>query len=355
MIRDKKVTIKDIAIETGLSFTSVSRILNGSMEFPETTTQRVWEATNRLNYIPNKEAQSLRSGKSTGKRQKTGIILHIIHMGEETPVNSEDISKCFTLLSWEAQKRNIFTIPYCYHTLKGFQCPPVLNGFIDGAIVGLPHIEVVETLRQKIPIVARDVSFSPALAGIPLVNIDYRSGIAELFNVIKSLGHKKFGTIYSLYFGDGTLNKEEKMFHLINKNAMECGVELVPECFMTDKINSENNYEKVVQYAKMVEKPIKQKKISLIICQNHYAKILYECFMSMNITIPGDISIVSTYSGFSMPPPYEITSLTHDWNKLITSSLDVLQDLIAQKSSPCQEYLIRPGFYKGKTLGYSNT
>lgn len=57
-------TLKDIAIELGLSPATVSRALNGFPEVNEKTKKRVSEAAQRLNYRPNKTAQRLVSGRS---------------------------------------------------------------------------------------------------------------------------------------------------------------------------------------------------------------------------------------------------------------------------------------------------
>lgn len=56
-----KVTIADIAKETGFSATTISRYLNGKYEFmSEATRQRIAEAIGKSEYKPNKMARSLR-------------------------------------------------------------------------------------------------------------------------------------------------------------------------------------------------------------------------------------------------------------------------------------------------------
>ena len=63
----QKANINDIAIKTGLSITTVSRVLNGKAEqyrIGKKSQQEVHEAAKELNYIPNHFAANLRSGKS---------------------------------------------------------------------------------------------------------------------------------------------------------------------------------------------------------------------------------------------------------------------------------------------------
>ncbi|MEN6363248.1 MAG: LacI family DNA-binding transcriptional regulator [Bacteroidales bacterium] len=63
----QKTNITDIARITGLSITTVSRVLNGKAEqyrIGKTSQQKIKEAAKELNYIPNQYAANLRTGRS---------------------------------------------------------------------------------------------------------------------------------------------------------------------------------------------------------------------------------------------------------------------------------------------------
>lgn len=78
-------TLKDVAAETGLTVTTVSRVLNNRGYISDATRQKVLEAMKKLNYSPNEVARSL-SKKSSNT---LGVIVpHISH-----PYFSEMISK----------------------------------------------------------------------------------------------------------------------------------------------------------------------------------------------------------------------------------------------------------------------
>ena len=63
----QKTNITDIAKQTGLSITTVSRVLNGKAgqyRIGKDSQQKVIEAAKELNYIPNQYAANLRTGRS---------------------------------------------------------------------------------------------------------------------------------------------------------------------------------------------------------------------------------------------------------------------------------------------------
>lgn len=69
-------TLKDVARESGLTVTTVSRVLNNRGYISEDAKQRVAEAMKKLNYSPNEVARSLHNKKSN----TIGVIVpHIKH------------------------------------------------------------------------------------------------------------------------------------------------------------------------------------------------------------------------------------------------------------------------------------
>ncbi len=60
----KKVTLKDIAKELGVTIGTVSHVLNGRDDISQETKEKVLKTAKKLGYIPNASATSLRSGKT---------------------------------------------------------------------------------------------------------------------------------------------------------------------------------------------------------------------------------------------------------------------------------------------------
>ncbi|MBQ8387621.1 MAG: LacI family DNA-binding transcriptional regulator [Clostridia bacterium] len=59
-----KITLQDIARETGYSVNTVSHALSGKTDISESTRQKIKEAADRLGYVGNYAASSMRTGKS---------------------------------------------------------------------------------------------------------------------------------------------------------------------------------------------------------------------------------------------------------------------------------------------------
>ncbi|HEX3984897.1 MAG TPA: LacI family DNA-binding transcriptional regulator [Acidisoma sp.] len=60
----RKATIRDVAVAAGVSVTTVSRYLNGSMRLPPETKHRIDDAVKTMRYTPNPLARSLSRGRS---------------------------------------------------------------------------------------------------------------------------------------------------------------------------------------------------------------------------------------------------------------------------------------------------
>ncbi len=59
-----KVTLKDVAARAGVSYQTVSKVLNQKGDFSSETQNRVWAAIKELNYRPNISARNLRTQSS---------------------------------------------------------------------------------------------------------------------------------------------------------------------------------------------------------------------------------------------------------------------------------------------------
>jgi len=345
-----KVTIRDLAREAGVSLSTVSGVLNGVAEFSEPTKKKVWAVANAMGYVPNTQARRLRAGDAEGARRKTGVIIHISHLGDETPLGNAFEAERSLLLAWEAEKYGMYPISYWYRHLKGFQCPPVLNGTVDGAIVGTPHPEVVEALRGKLPMVLMDVPFSPQMADVPMVNTDWNHGVAQLLAHLRGLGHRRIGVISAADPGEGIFG-EADMLGKIVAAARANGIEIHPECQRQVEITPETHERVMDEVSPHYAAHVRTGGISAIVCPNcAYASSFLRAFRPLGLRVPEDVSLATT-NYYPQPSAPLICSASNDWPGLVKTSLETLRKSIDGKPLYCQEFLVRPNFHPGSTVG----
>ena len=59
-----RVTLKEVATSAGVSYQTVSKVINHQVQVSKDTEQRIWQAVRDLAYHPNYTARSLRSQRS---------------------------------------------------------------------------------------------------------------------------------------------------------------------------------------------------------------------------------------------------------------------------------------------------
>jgi LacI family transcriptional regulator len=349
-LRRPRRTIKDVAEQAGVSLGTVSGVLNGTGCFSEGTRQRVWAVANELNYTPNRQARTLRAGGRPDGAVKTGIIMHVSHLGEGSPTDDPLEAPRSLLLAWLAEQRGMYPISYWYHTRKGFQCPPVLNGHVDGAIVGTPHPEVVRLLRERLPLVLLDVPFMAANVDVPMVNVDLRQGFGRLMAELAALGHRRLGLVASDSVGDGVSTEAPNRQAIVDA-ARLAGLELPADCCLSDQITPATHEAMMARLAEAFVPHLRSGRITAIVAAGmSYGVTLYEHLTRLGIRVPADVSLAMPYPGMG-PPPHGIAAVAIDWRAMIETALDVLGAQLDGKPSRCREFLVPPLFLPGATLG----
>lgn len=165
----KRISIQDLAVELGISVSTVSRALNNASDVSDATKAQVWALAEKLNYQPNSMAASLRSGRSN----VLGVIVPHIN-GAFFPAVVHGIER---LASKEG-----FNVMICQSNEDVAQeinhIKALLKGQVDGMLVSMSdttrefeHFELVR--RKGIPLVFFDrIPDIPNVCGV--VADDYR-------------------------------------------------------------------------------------------------------------------------------------------------------------------------------------
>ncbi len=327
----RKITIRDVAKSAGVSITTVSGVLNGLDEFSEATVKKVWDVAHSLNYVPNKGARNLRNDS---ERLKTNLIMRINY--KSSCLTEDSFSAYRThLFDTHAQKNGFFATNYHYDRLEGFRCPLLLDNLVDGVILGLPHPEVIKVIKSKLPGVLMDVSVSAEEAGMPVVKMNILDGCRRVF----AKHSKRRFAILRATPEEGVYVNDD-YFHIAARQAgMEYDIEFVGSCDLVMPFAPEIHSIVMAEAAEKVYQLIRRKKIDAVFVTNIvYAKGLQSYLAGKGVKMPEDFVIVSSnYRNEALPG---IVSIAYDWEKLMSTSIDVLAKLINKETISCMEYLI---------------
>jgi LacI family transcriptional regulator len=181
------VTIMDVAQEAGVSYATVSRVVNNKGYIKPETRERVMRAVTRLGYVVNQQARSLASGRS----QVVGLLvpgLETAYIGEIIRGIDEELAGAsYDLMLYTAHRRR---------TRESAYVATLTQGMADGLLLVLPRDPgaYLETLRRRgFPYVLIDHQGIDD-AG-PAVGATNRQGGYDATNHLIELGHRRIGFI----------------------------------------------------------------------------------------------------------------------------------------------------------------
>ncbi len=180
----KKMTIVDIAKASGVSITTVSRILNNKSEVADETRARVLRVMKEQHFTPQLAWQQLRSGKS-----------HFIALHYPQDFNPPE--------------QNIITSAAMSCEDAGYSLNLIVNSLSDNELLsifrrgqadGIILMEILtEDCRVKL-LQEHDLPFvmigrCANNTGLSYVDIDIGKGVAEATQYLQALGHREIGFI----------------------------------------------------------------------------------------------------------------------------------------------------------------
>ena len=196
--RPRTITMQDIAEVSGVSQSTVSRVLNKTVTtvpIAAETRERVLAAADRLGYRPNPLARGLRGAKT----MLLGLIVRdIADVFFTTAVEA---------VSLAARERNYNVVLGSAHSRadEAIALRAVLETRHCDGIVLLGDVRDQPRLLQDlaeshVPVVG--LWQGTALSSVATINIDNRGGIASAVDHLAGLGHRRFGFIGGYPHGD---------------------------------------------------------------------------------------------------------------------------------------------------------
>ncbi|HEX6209095.1 MAG TPA: LacI family DNA-binding transcriptional regulator [Actinomycetota bacterium] len=196
--QDKSVTMRDIAAATGLSQSTVSRVLNRTptvVPIAEKTRDLVIETAKQLGYRPNPLARGLR-GAST---MLLGVIVRDItdpfFAGAIEAVTVEASGRGYNVVLGHAHARADEAIAL-WGVLEARHCDAII---LLGDMRDQPRL-IEDLARAQAPVVALWQGAQPS--EIASVTVDNRAGIHSALDHLTELGHRRIAFVGGRQLGD---------------------------------------------------------------------------------------------------------------------------------------------------------
>jgi len=272
-----KINITDIAAETGLSISTVSRVLNGKAEqyrIGKKAQQKIVAAAKELNYIPNLFAANLRTGKSN-------TIALIV-----PSLNNPFFADLASTLNAEVRKFGYSTIiSDCDENLETeeMELQQVMSRNVEGLIIapcGNKWEHLKQLHDQGLPIVCIDRYFEEL--DIPFVSTDNYDGAYNATKHLIENGHTMIACIQGVQ--QSTPNRlRVKGF----TDAME-DEGIRNYTIVGDDFSMQNGYLETILFLQQAERPT-----AIFTFSNTIAMGCMKALKEMNVAIPDDISLIT--------------------------------------------------------------
>ncbi len=273
----QKTNINDIALKTGLSITTVSRVLNGKAEqfrIGKKSQQKIYDAAKELNYVPNQFAANLRTGKSN----TIGIIV--------PSLNNPFFADLTSNINAEIRK-------YGYATMisdsdenidnEKIELQQMMSWNIDGLIIapcGSQWDHLKKAYDRGLPIICIDRYFEGM--DVPYVSTDNYNGAYNAAMHLIEYGHTAIACIQGVQHSTPNRLRVRGFIDAMNQSGL-CDYTVTGDDF-----SLQNGYLETQLLFQQKKKPT-----AIFALSNTIALGCMKALKEMDIRIPEDISLIT--------------------------------------------------------------
>ena len=331
----RKITLKDLAKELGVSTTLVSRVLNAprredgtpDCDISPETARRVLETAKRLDYKPSRYATGLR----TGKRFLLGVI---------TPdISNYAFSEAGRVIE-ELAYRDGYSVMFGSSAEDASRMNDLLDVFIDHGVDGIivtpcagSRESIKKAIEKGVPVVLinRDI---PGLEGVGRVFLDNFTSMKMVVEHFYNNGYRKIDMI-SERMDVLSLHDRERSYA---ETMLSFGLE--PHLLMVDTPKQEQ------QIAQYVKEAVERGTEALIAPRIRLSLFSLRSIMELGLRIPKDMALFchDESPAFTTHVP-TISYVSQRSDVVGTQAYRILQAMIEGK--PGEKFLVEPELHFG--------
>jgi len=289
-------TIKDVAKLAGVSFKTVSRVINREPSVGKELQEKVWAAAKELSYQPNKSARLLRGTPSSIAFIYDNPNSHYV-IELQNGILAECNEQGFDLVIHPCDSKSPGIIEEIATTVKRAQ--------VAGLVLTPPlseRPEVIERLREQGVKFVRILSAQEADNASPCVFIDDRMAAANITRHLIELGHKRIAFLGGDTAHKSSIERLEGYKQALRENELEINEALI--------LDGDYSFESGVERTKHLLEENSQQATAVFACNDEIAAGTLFAARLLGTEIPAQLSIV----GFEDSPFSRQT-----WPKLTTA------------------------------------
>lgn len=274
----RRIGRKDVAAEAGVSTASVSYVLNKTKRLSPEVEKRVLDTAARLNYIPNRVAQSLARNKSNSIAFITADITNVYQLDVIKGLQAEALKNDYIVYVFDAFGD---VSKYIKHLISS----RVDGIFVSAAPDFLSDGQLCELLDADIKILT-DFSRNTYLPDVSYILSDMFDGFLQAVEYLKSLGHVNIGYLSafdeSCYYDMRLSAFKTAMRKALHNNVPHIGYGGWPYS-SSEELGGQ-----------LMRKMMKQHpEVTAVIATNDLMAIgAMDAAAGMGLKIPGDISVI---------------------------------------------------------------
>jgi LacI family transcriptional regulator len=323
--KQRSATIKDVAREAGVSYSTVSRVVNDYEHVKPDKRQRVLEAMERLGYQVNLQARSLVMGRSN-------LVGMLVHNLGDNPYAAQIVQA----IDQELASADYNLVLYTTHQNTAKEVDFVdsfTQRMVDGLVLVIPldPETYLHKLRERgfpYVIIADTEKLDPCS---PMVGITNRQGAYDATRYLIELGHERIGFIS----GPPAFLSAAERFEAYQSALADHGLAFDPELVRPGAYQYRPGYEAAARLLSLSNPPT-----AIFAANDLSAQGVYDAARARELHIPEQLSVVGyddvPQAAYLHPP---LTTVRQPLLEMGSGAAHLLLDLIANPGQPVQPVL----------------